>query len=106
MATIVMLKHPANGIVRKGFFGFSWTTFFFGGLPALFRGDILVGLVSMIASMLTFGLAGIIWAFFYNKHYTLKLIEAGYEFADSEGVVTLARAKLGIAAPATAPATA
>lgn len=38
MATVVMLKHPETGIVTKGFYGFSWTTFFFGCLPALFRG--------------------------------------------------------------------
>jgi hypothetical protein len=96
MAQIVMLRNPQTGIVKKGFYGFSWTTFFWGGLPALFRGDILVGLGVVVLSILTWGVAGFLWAFFYNKHYTLKLIEQGYQFADSEGKVALARAKLGV----------
>ena len=96
MATTVMMKHPDLGIVKKGFFGFSWTTFFFGGFPALFRGDLFIGLLVIIINFITFGVAGLIWAFFYNKSYTIKLVEKGYKFADSEGIVSLAKSKLGI----------
>ncbi|OIQ52050.1 hypothetical protein BerOc1_00522 [Pseudodesulfovibrio hydrargyri] len=97
MAQTVMLKNSENGIVKKGFVGFSWTTFFFGGFPALFRGDILTGLIVIVINILTMGIGGIIWAFFYNKSYTTKLLEKGYKFADSEGVTAMAKAKLGIA---------
>ncbi|MEW5773873.1 MAG: hypothetical protein AB1916_10165 [Thermodesulfobacteriota bacterium] len=93
-----MLKHPQSGLVKKGLFGFSWTTFFFGGFPALFRGDILTGVLVIILNLVSMGIAGILWAFFYNKSYTTKLLEKGYEFADSEGVVSLAKSKLGVAA--------
>ena len=96
MAQVVMLRNPQTGIVKKGFFGFSWTTLFWGGLPALFRGDIIIGLVVVVLQILTWGVATFFWAFFYNKQYTLKLIEQGYQFADSEGTVALARAKLGV----------
>jgi hypothetical protein len=100
MATIVMLKHPKTGVLKKGFFGFSWTTFFFGGFPALFRGELGLGLIVIIINLCTWGVAGFIWAFFYNKSYTVKLIENGYEFADSDGLVARAQMKLGIVAPA------
>jgi hypothetical protein len=40
-----MMKNPNTGVIKKGFYGFSWTTFLFGGIPALFRGDIITGLV-------------------------------------------------------------
>lgn len=96
MAKIVMMKHPKTGVVKKGFFGFSWTTLFFGGFPALFRGDILTGVIVTVISLLTFGIGGIIWAFFYNKKYTTTLLEKGYKFADSEGIVSLAKSSLGI----------
>jgi len=99
MATTIMMKNPKTGIFKKGIYGFSWTTFFFGGLPAIFRGDIVTGLIIIVLGILTCGIAQLIWAFFYNKHYTTKLIEQGYVFADSEGAVAMARAKLGIAAP-------
>jgi hypothetical protein len=96
MATVIMMKNPQTGVIKKGIYGFSWTTFFFGGFPALFRGDIVVGICVMIASMLTLGVAGIIWAFIYNKRYTLGLIEKGYKFAGGEAENDLARSKLGI----------
>jgi len=92
-----MMRHPQTGLVKKGFVGFSWTTLFFGGFPALFRGDIVVGLVVILINFFTVGIAGLIWAFIYNKNYTSKLIEAGYQFADGEALNALARAKVGIA---------
>ena len=100
MATTIMLKHPQTGVIKQGFYGFSWTTFFFGGFPALFRGDIVIGLAVIVITMITFGIAGIIWAFIYNKKYTLGLIEKGYILASSEGENALARQKLGIGNPA------
>jgi hypothetical protein len=91
-----MMKHPRTGLVKSGVIGFSWTTFFFGGFPAMFRGDWIFGLILIVLNILTFGVAGLIAAFVYNKHYTTKLIEQGYELADSEALNTLARAKLGV----------
>lgn len=98
VATVVMMKHPDTGLVKKGLVGFSWTTLFFGGFPALFRGDFLIGLIFIVLAVFTGGLSNIIVAFLYNKQYTTKLVEAGYQFADNEGLNTLARAKLGVAA--------
>jgi len=106
MATVVMMKNPDTGLVKKGFFGFSWTTFFFGGFPALFRGDLVTGILLIIISMMTMGIGGIIWSFFYNKSFTTKLIEKGYQFADSDGVVSLAKSALGVSETAAASASA
>ncbi|MDR3566507.1 MAG: hypothetical protein P4L43_00605 [Syntrophobacteraceae bacterium] len=64
MATTIIMKNPKTGIVKKGFYGFSWTTFFFIGIPALFRGDILIGLITTILGILTGGITTFIWAFF------------------------------------------
>ena len=96
MATQIPLKHPETGIVKKGLYGFSWTTFFFGGFPALCRGDIFIGLALIVVTILTCGLAGIIWAFVYNRKYTLGLIEKGYVLAGSDAENALAKQKLGI----------
>ena len=96
MAKSVMLRHPQTGIVRKGFYGFSWTTLFFGGVPAFFRGELMIGLGISFACLFSAGLFAVVWAFFYNKSYTLRLIEKGYQFADSEAGNALARAKLGV----------
>lgn len=99
MAQTVMLRNPKTGITKTGFVGFSWTIFFFGGLPPLFRGDFVMGLVFIALQILTCGISGLVLAFFYNKQYTTKLIEQGYEFADSESKVALARSRLSMVDP-------
>jgi len=71
-------------------------------LVPLFRGDLLLALILLIANVFTVGIGGMIFAFFYDKSYTLGLIERGYEFADNETTVELACGKLGIALPARA----
>ena len=96
MATKIMMLHPSTGISKSGFYGFSWTTFFFGGFPALFRGDIIIGLVVVVLNLLTWWIAGVIWSFFYNKHYTHKLVEKGYVFAGSDSEIAAAKSALGI----------
>lgn len=105
MAATVQMKHPKSGIVKNGFYGFSWTSFFFGGIPALIRGDLVYGIGIIIASLVlgffSFGLLSIVvnvvWAFVYNKNYTHRLIEAGYEFSDDPTHTAAARSALGIA---------
>ena len=97
MAQQVMMKHPSTGIIKTGFYGFSWTTFFWGGFPALFRGQIVMGLLVIVLQILTFGFAGLIWAFFYNKKYTTDLLEKGYVYTDSPEKIAAAKIKLGVA---------
>src|ERR1043165_4089248 len=101
MASRIAMKHKESGLVKDGFYGFSWTTLFFGFWPALFRGDFITfigGLVIIvILALLTFGIgafiAMLVWAFAYNKYYTRKLLEKGYAFAGSESENALASAE-------------
>ncbi len=96
MAKAILMKYAQTGVLRTGFYGFSWTTLFFGGIPAIFRGNLVIGLIVIVASMITLGLASIIWAFIYNKKYTLGLLEQGYVFAETEAKNEMARAALGV----------
>lgn len=99
------MRNPQTGILKTGYVGFSWTTLFFGGFPAIFRGDIILGVILLLLYFPTWGIAPLIWAFVYNKNYTIKLLEKGYKFADDERRVAAARAKLGITAPDPTPQT-
>ena len=104
MAKPIQLKHRQSGIVKNGYYGFSWTSFFFGGFPALFRGDVSYGLGMIIAGILvgafSFGslwfVLSLVWAFVYNKNYTHRLLQAGYEFDDLPERVAEAKRALGI----------
>ena len=104
MAVPINLKHAQTGIVKSGYYGFSWTSFFFGGFPALFRGDIGYGLAILLggclAGAISFGslwfLVSLVWAAIYNKNFTHRLLQTGYEFHDSPDRVAEAKHALGI----------
>ena len=91
-----MMKHRETGLVKKGFYGYSWTLLFFGGFVPLFRGRIGMAILLTILQFLTWGIGTFIFSFFYNKQYTSKLIERGYVFCDLENKNAMARAKIGV----------
>ena len=80
----------------SGFYGFSWTTLFFSGFPAIFRGDLITGVIVLILSASSFWLVAIIWAFLYNRVYTTRLLERGYVFDDDPEKVREAKRALRI----------
>jgi hypothetical protein len=104
MAKSVQLKHKDSGVMKTGYYGFSWTTLFFGCFPALFRGDFLtfmgIFVVLFLIGLVTLGIgtfiAMFVWAFFYNGYYTKKLLEKGYVFSDFQSVTEEAARKLGV----------
>jgi len=80
------------GLIKEVKIGFSWTTFFFGFFPALFRGDLkwaaIMFIISVALGSFTFGLgawiSAIVFSFTYNKIYIKELIEKGYRPASEE----------------------
>ncbi len=98
------MENPQTGIIKKAPVGFSWTTLFFGGLPALFRGDIKWFLIQIIIAVFTAGISNLVFAFIYNKTYIQKLLEKGFKVKDVEGaVLEEANKRLGINLPKFVP---
>ena len=96
MAKKVALIHPQTGLMKSGFYEFSWTFLFFGWFVPLFRGELMIALLHFTITVITIGLWQIIFAFLYNKQYTSRLLEKGYVLNDTEEVNEEARQKLGI----------
>ena len=66
------------GIVKECKLGFSWTTFFFGIFPALFRGDWKWAIIMFIGNLVTAGFFSVVFSFFYNKIYIKEMLEKGF----------------------------
>ncbi|SDZ07722.1 hypothetical protein [Tindallia californiensis] len=81
----ITLEHE-SGVKKEVKKGFSWTTFFFGFLVPLIRGDIkwaaIMFIVAAVIALPTFGLGvflvDLVFAFIYNKTYAKELLEKGY----------------------------
>lgn len=98
--TSIIFKNPMTGAMKEAPVGFSWTTFFFGVFPALFRGDWKWFLVMVILALFTFGLSNIVFMFIYNKLYIKDLIGAGYKAQSiGSGDLNYASAKIGMEIP-------
>jgi hypothetical protein len=77
--------------------GYAWTYFFFGFFVPIFRGEILIGFLHLIFSILTFGVFQIVMPFLYNKQHTVRLLTDGWKLSDTEENNTHAKTKIGIA---------
>lgn len=97
MATKVYIQNPTNGLTKAGYFGFSWTYFFFGWWVPLIRGELGIAALHLLFTIFTLGFWQIIMCFLYNKQYMTRMLEKGYVLKDSEAVMAKARVKLGIA---------
>ena len=87
---MIVLKHKESGLMKKCVTGFSWTTFFFGVLVPLVRGDLkwaaILFALGMIIGVPTFGIGALgvhtVFAFVYNKIYIRNLMSRGFVPAD------------------------
>ena len=92
----INLKHTNSSLNKPGFVGYCWTYFFFSFFVPIFRGEILIGVLHLIFSVLTFGLFQLVIPFLYNKQFTSRMLTSGWELSDTEENMQIARLKLGI----------
>lgn len=98
--TSILFKNPNTGAIKEAPVGFSWTTFFFGFFPSLFRGDWKYAVIQFILAMLTMGLSNLVFCFIYNKLYIKDLIGAGFKAQSiASGDLSYASAKIGMEIP-------
>lgn len=118
MAKKIALIHKETGIKRAGYYGFSWTSLFFGPLPALFRGDLVIFLLYEFGDLIVQAITScashnalsekapipliilavfeVIWAFKYNNYYTCNLVERGYSMTGSPDEIIKAKIALNM----------
>jgi len=99
MATAVLIKHPPSGLTRKGYYGFSWTYLFFGWLVPVFRGELGVGALHLLFSIMTLGFWQLIVCFLYNRQFMTRMLTGGWVLADTESSNADAARALGVVLP-------
>ncbi len=92
----INLRHTNSSLNKPGFVGYCWTYFFFSFFVPIFRGEILIGVLHLIFSLVTFGLFQLVIPFLYNKQFTSRMLTSGWELSDTEEKMQVARLKLGI----------
>ena len=92
----INLKHSNSGLNKPGYVGYCWTYFFFSFFVPIFRGEILIGILHLIFSVVTFGLFQLVIPFLYNKQFTSRMLTSGWELSDTEENMQVARLRLGI----------
>ena len=96
MAKQISIKHEQSGLVKTGFYGFSWTYLFFGWFVPLFRGELGVGALHLLFTFVTLGFWQFIVCFLYNKQYMTRMLTSGWVLAGSDSDNVLAGAALGV----------
>ncbi|EFV78933.1 hypothetical protein HMPREF1013_00817 [Bacillus sp. 2_A_57_CT2] len=79
----VRLKNSA-GVVKEVTVGFSWTTFFFGGFVAMFRGQWGEVAKWFLLNPFTLWIWGLIQCWTTNKKTVISYMEKGYEPATEQ----------------------
>ncbi|MFT8736317.1 MAG: hypothetical protein ABF760_02510 [Zymomonas mobilis] len=80
----LILVNSYNGKIRRAPIGFSWTTFFFGLWPAVFRGSWKYALLMFLTIFPTLGISSLVWPFIFNRLYLNSLLEDGFRLKSSE----------------------
>jgi len=93
----ILLKHEQSGIMKNGYVGYSLTYLVFGWIVPIVRGEILVGVLHFVLTLISFGLFQILMPFLYNKQYMTRMLTSGWQLADTDEMNQIARNKLNIA---------
>ena len=93
----VLITHTQSGIVTKGYVGYCWTYLIFGWIVPVVRGEIGIGALHLLLTLITFGLFQLVMPFLYNKQFMIRHLTNGYKLSDDESVNSMAKQRLGIA---------
>ena len=92
----VRLIHAPSGLVKVGYVGYSWTYLVFGWFVPVVRGELGVGVLHLVITLVSFGLSQLIFPFLYNRQYMVRMLTSGWELDANDPHYDLARRKLNM----------
>jgi hypothetical protein len=94
----VLVKHEQSGLQKNGYVGYSLTYYFFGWLVPIIRGEIGIGVLHLVLTVVSLGaLQFLVMPFLYNKQYMTRLLTNGWQLNGDDESNAYAKRKLGIA---------
>src|SRR5258708_1929861 len=105
MAFKFSLVRPSDGKARNGYFGFAWTTLWFGPIASIARRDFGIALLLMAFEIalclliyflydsnvyllvVRLAIVSFCWALLYNEMHSLALVTDGFRFHGPDEVV-------------------
>ena len=92
----VRIIHTVSGIAKNGYVGYSWTYLLFGWFVPVVRGELGVGVLHLVITLVSFGLSQLIFPFLYNRQYMGRMLTSGWMLDSADPNYNLARLKLNI----------
>jgi hypothetical protein len=92
-------EHPVMLGRRDAPVGFSWTSFFFGPFPALFRGHWAGAAILLLAALVTADLSNLVFMFIYNKMFIRHLVQEGWRVTDATDDLQAIEVRIGMRLP-------
>lgn len=98
MATKILIQHKNSGILKNGYYGYSWTYLIFGWFVPVFRGELGTGALHLLFTIFTFGIWQLVVSFLYNRQYMTRMLTTGWHLAGSESENKVAEIALRVSA--------
>jgi hypothetical protein len=96
MAKKVALIHPQTGLMKSGYYGFSWTFFILWLVRTGFSWRAIYCFASLSHHSCYFWNMASHHCLLYNKQYMTRMLEKGYVLNDTEQINEEARRKIGV----------
>jgi hypothetical protein len=94
----VIVKHEESGLLKKGYVGYSLTYLVFGWCVPIVRGEIAIGLIHFVLTVVTLGFFQyLVMPYLYNKQYMTRLLTNGWQLNGDDESNAYAKRKLSIA---------
>ncbi len=92
----VRIIHTDSGLVKKGFLGFSWTYLVFGWFVPVVRGELGVGVLHFLITVVSLGLSQLVFPFLYNRQFMNRMLTAGWRLDPTDANYEMAKRVLGV----------
>lgn len=95
----VRIIHAGSGLVKTGYIGYSWTYLVFGWFVPVIRGEIGIGALHFLLTLVSLGLSQLIFPFLYNRQYMIRMLTSGWRLDATDANYESAKRVLSIQDP-------